>query len=82
MGDRTRRPSLHQLELAAEWLRANEAGDGDPEGMSEQEACHKTADWLVSLVEKAEEDAAVRRIIKEVPTATKALARQALKRSR
>jgi len=70
-----RRPTLAQLEIAAAWLEVNDSGN-DPDSMDEQKACQDTADWLIALVEKAENETHIRRIMRNHPDLTKAMARK------
>ncbi len=49
-----KRPSLADMEMAADWLDCNEGADG------ESEACWRVATWLRVSAQDAEERAAAR----------------------
>ena len=59
-----RRPSNDDLLTAAEWLDVNE-GDVNESGGHEKIACHATAEWLRSLVDKNDEVNRIKTIAKQ-----------------
>jgi hypothetical protein len=59
------RPDRDQLMIAAEFLQSYD-GDPNPNDPAER-ACHATAKWLLSLIEKADQESAVRRIRRLYP---------------